>query len=92
MILRGLVITCRQAGAVTICTKNKYCLFGKIKDGVVYLTALGKIAKSCWSSIPAHYPHVHLDAFIIMPDHIHGIIFIDGNIALAKKSSRKNSV
>jgi REP element-mobilizing transposase RayT len=67
-----------QEGAyfVTICTKEKECIFGNIKDEVVRLSELGKIVKKEWENIPTRFPKVELDEFIIMPNHIHGIIII----------------
>ena len=61
---------------VTICTKNKKCWFGDITDGVMHLSAMGHIANSCWHEIPNHFPFVELGVFIIMPNHVHGIINI----------------
>jgi len=60
---------------VTICTKNRKCLLGNIVDGKMVLNKLGLIVKRCWHDLPNHYPNVILDEFIIMPNHIHGIIF-----------------
>jgi REP element-mobilizing transposase RayT len=63
---------------VTICTKNKEEHFGKIKDGKMILSKIGVIADRCWIEIPMHFPNVKLDEYIIMPDHIHGIVVIEG--------------
>jgi len=41
------------------------------------LSAIGEIAQQCWDQIPEHFPFVILDEFVIMPNHIHGIIIID---------------
>jgi hypothetical protein len=38
---------------------------------------LGKIAQSCWNEIPQHFPYVQLDSFVVMPNHVHGIIIIN---------------
>jgi len=65
---------------VTICTKNRENFFGKIKDQKMFLNEIGKIAKICWLEIPKHFPNVILDEFVIMPNHIHGIIIIDNPI------------
>ncbi len=62
--------------AVTICTKDKIEYFGKIKNGKMYLNQLGKIVEKCWLEIPNHFPFIFLDCYIIMPNHIHGIIEI----------------
>lgn len=68
-----------QAGLyfVTICCFNKECLFGEIKDSIMYLNQAGKIADKCWLDIPSHFPNVILHEHIIMPNHIHGIIELD---------------
>ncbi len=65
-----------QAGAyfITICTYERACLFGKIVDGKMTLNDAGRMVESCWQDIPDHFPHADLDEFVIMPNHIHGII------------------
>ncbi len=62
---------------VTICTKNMEPFFGNITDGKMNLSEIGKIAKKYWQEIPKHFPFVELNEFIIMPNHIHGIIGIN---------------
>jgi REP element-mobilizing transposase RayT len=62
---------------ITICTQNKKCYFGRIIGHEVQLSEIGKIARQCWVDIPIHFPHVSLDTFIIMPNHVHGIICIN---------------
>jgi len=67
-----------QAGAyfVTICTKDRACLFGDVADGVMRLNQMGHIVRQCWLAIPDHFPHVLLDEFVVMPNHVHGILVI----------------
>jgi REP element-mobilizing transposase RayT len=62
---------------VTICTKNKFHYFGEIENGNLLLNEIGLIAHTYWAEIPQHFDHVSLDEFVIMPDHMHGIICID---------------
>ena len=62
---------------VTICTYEKQCFFGNIIDRKMQLSTTGKIAHQYWSEIPQHSKHTYLDEFIIMPNHVHGIIIID---------------
>ena len=62
---------------VTICTKNRMPLFGEIAGGEMNLNFWGRITDECWQAIPDHYPHVSLDEYVIMPNHIHGIIVIN---------------
>jgi REP element-mobilizing transposase RayT len=59
---------------ITICCYQKSRLFGQLINGKVILNDAGKIANQCWLNIPIHFPDVILHEFIIMPDHIHGII------------------
>lgn len=63
---------------VTVCTKDRAERFGAIKNGRMVLNQYGKIVSECWSQIPDHYPGVSLDEWVIMPNHIHGIVMIVG--------------
>ncbi|WP_107788026.1 transposase [Nitrosomonas ureae] len=71
-----------QAGAyfITICTHDRMPLFGEIVDGVMVLNTAGQIVEKCWGAIPEHFPQVTLDEFVIMPNHVHGIITIGTNV------------
>src|SRR3970040_2736432 len=62
---------------VTICTNNMECVLSRITYGKVVLTGIGNIAKRLWLEIPEHFKNVELDEFIIMPNHIHGIVIIE---------------
>ena len=62
---------------VTICTANRNLFFGDIVDGEVVLSDLGQIANICWRAIPEHCPNAFLDEYVIMPNHIHGVVIID---------------
>ncbi len=67
-----------QSGAyfVTTVTHQRECLFGEIENGIMRLNNAGKIVQTVWLGLPNHYSHVELGAFIIMPNHAHGIIII----------------
>jgi REP element-mobilizing transposase RayT len=67
-----------QPGAyfLTINTHKKEHLFGRVVDGVVQLSPVGEIAQEQWLKIPDHFSNVVLDAFVIMPNHLHGILLI----------------
>jgi REP element-mobilizing transposase RayT len=69
-----------QAGAyfATICTQDRACLFGEIVSGEMHLNDAGRMVKTVWDEIPVFYPGVDIDAFVIMPNHIHGIIVLVG--------------
>lgn len=80
--LRGYDYT--QAGAyfVTILTHNRECLFGDVADGAMRVNAFGQIVAECWDALPTHFPNVELDAFVVMPNHVHGVIVIAGGAPL----------
>lgn len=61
---------------VTIGVQNHECIFGEIKNTIMHLNETGKIAHQYWREIPDHFPHARIDKFIIMPNHVHGIIQI----------------
>ena len=67
-----------QAGAyfVTICTQNRECLLGEIVEGEMRLNAAGNVAADSWAWLADQYDYVELDHWVIMPNHIHGIIVI----------------
>jgi REP element-mobilizing transposase RayT len=62
---------------ITICTKNREHFFGDIKDGKMELSHLGIIADILWHEIPNHSKFVELGDFVVMPNHIHGILILD---------------
>ncbi len=69
-----------QAGAyfITICAQNRLCRFGTITEGAMGLNDAGRAAADCWLQIPDHFPNVELDGWVVMPNHIHGIVIIVG--------------
>ena len=78
--LKGYDYSQNGAYFVTICVQNRECLFGKIRNGNMVLNDAGKMIEKYWREIPEHYPNVILDAFVIMPNHMHGILIIDNNV------------
>jgi putative transposase len=62
---------------ITICTQHRQCWFGHIQNGNRILSEIGNMANRYWQDIPIHFPFVKLGEFIVMPNHIHGIIIID---------------
>lgn len=67
-----------QAGAyfVTMVTYQREPLFGEIANGEMRLSPMGQIAEEHWRAIPDHFPYVELGAYVVMPNHVHGIIVI----------------
>lgn len=62
---------------VTICTHNRHRFFGNIENGEMILSSVGSIAYDLWSLIPDQFEYAELGDFVIMPDHIHGILIIN---------------
>jgi putative transposase len=81
----------RGAYFITICTKGRVKYFGTIKNGCMKLSDAGKIAERCWDELPEHFPNIVIDEFVIMPNHVHGIIIIVKNISSGSKDSIENS-
>ena len=69
-----------QAGVyfVTVCARNRRCLFGEIGNGAMHLNKLGSMARECWLEIPCHFPGVELHAHVVMPNHLHGVLALFG--------------
>ena len=61
---------------MTICAHNKECVFGRVVDGQMHANEFGQIVASCWLDACHHYPSARPDIFIVMPNHVHGIIEI----------------
>ena len=64
---------------VTICTKDRNHCFGEITDGKMQLSPVGVIADVLWYELKNHFDNIELDTFIVMPNHIHGIIAINND-------------
>jgi REP element-mobilizing transposase RayT len=62
---------------VTICTKDKECVFGSIMNGKLDLNEKERVVDRCWKGIPEHFSCVSLGEYVIMPNHFHGIIIIN---------------
>jgi len=78
-----------QPGAyfVTIVAHQHLCIFGKITDGRVDLSDIGKIVEETWHEIPEHFPNVINEPVVIMPNHMHGVIVIQGQSSRATRGS-----
>jgi hypothetical protein len=81
-----------QPGAyfVTICIQDRAYLFGEIVDGEMRLNDAGRMVHGVWHDMPHHYRGVDIDAFVVMPNHIHGIIILVGAGPSACPGTRGN--
>ena len=68
-----------QAGAyfVTIVAQGRLCLFGEVSDAAMRLNDAGRMAWRVWETLPLRFPSVELDYFVVMPNHVHGVIFLN---------------
>ena len=79
-----------QPGAyfVIICTYMRECLFGHIEDGVIYYTIFGEIVQQEWSRSEEIRSEIQLDLFVVMPNHLHGIIVITHSDGIVEAHGR----
>lgn len=59
---------------VTLCADERRRIFGRLVGEAIELSDVGQAAEACWRAIPEHFPDVELGAFVVMPDHVHGIV------------------
>jgi len=76
---------------VTVCTRERQCLFGAVMDGQMQLNAAGQILQSVWESLPQFYEGVESDAFVVMPNHVHGIIIIRAAVGAIHESPLRSA-
>jgi len=62
----------------TICVQGHKCLFGKFANGQICLNEYGRIIDKNWQWLAEQYDYVHLDRYVVMPNHMHGIIILKG--------------
>jgi REP element-mobilizing transposase RayT len=77
--LKGYDYTSQGAYFITIVAQSRKCLFGEIIEGEMILNEAGQMIVKWWNKLPNKFPHVILGAFVVMPNHFHGIIIIQKN-------------
>ncbi len=85
--LKGYDYTLPGGYFVTLCTHHRQNLFGQVVVGEMCLNQLGKIVESVWLEIPEHDPAVLLDEYMVMPDHFHGILFLNPGKSVERRAS-----
>ena len=70
-----------QAGAyfVTIVAQDRRCLFGDVVEGKMRLNPAGQMVQTVWDEMPNNYPNVETDLFVVMPNHVHGVIVLEAS-------------
>ena len=66
---------------VTVCSHDKKCVFGHIGDNKMVLNNIGLLVEKQWLALPEKYTNISLDAYVVMPNHFHGIVTIDNPVA-----------
>ena len=90
--LQGFDYSEEGAYFVTVCTQNRECLFGDVVDGAIHLNDAGRLVRTVWDELPARCPGVCLDAFVVMPNHVHGIlVFVGAGLALPLKGAASSA-
>jgi putative transposase len=80
----------KQAGAyfITVCTQDRACFFGNVVDGEMLSSDSGRVAQAAWSDLPGRFQNINLDEFVVMPNHIHGIILVGTQFIAPTNSSQ----
>ena len=76
MRLRGFNYAQPGAYFITVSTHNRVCLLGDVLDDKMHLSEAGRLAQAVWEGLPTHYPHIRLDAWVVMPNHVHRIVML----------------
>jgi REP element-mobilizing transposase RayT len=76
--LPGFDYTSPGAYFITVCTHHRASLFGTVADGRVHLSPAGDIVRMVWQALPVHFPDMDVDAMVVMPNHLHGILLLRG--------------
>lgn len=77
--LQGYDYAAVGAYFVTVCTHGRWCLFGEVVDEEMQLSSAGKMVEEVWQALPKRSPAIQTDEFVVMPNHVHGIVMINDN-------------
>ncbi len=88
--LKGYDYSRPGAYFVTICAQNHECLFGEIQERRMILNEAGCMVQAVWHELPQHYPDVDVDAFVVMPNHVHGIIVLKSIVGAGPRATGHN--
>ena len=83
--LLGFDYSGESAYSVTICTRERECLFGAVVDGKMRLNDVGRVVQTIWGGLLERFPTIESDAFVVMPKHVHGILLVGAALAPPKR-------
>ena len=75
--LKGFDYTSAGAYFVTVVTRGRACVFGEVAGDEMRLSQSGEAAAACWLDLPRHFATVALDVWVVMPNHLHGIVVVN---------------
>ena len=73
---------------VTVCADRRRCLFGRIEKNEMVLSGLGEAVRKCWIEIPHHFPNIEIETYVVMPNHLHGILALNPKLPDAFRRPR----
>ena len=77
---------------VTICTRNRECVFSDVVDGKMKLSRIGQLVQIAWNDLLERFHNLELDEFAVMPNHVHGIIIIvEAGLALPNQGAASSA-
>ena len=88
--LEGYDYTLPGVYFVSMISYRRVCIFGEIAKGMVEFSLVGDLVNNCWLSIPNHFESTTLDEYVLMPNHLHGIIFINESPGKGKAFAKDN--
>lgn len=74
--LKGYDYSCAGAYFVTVCVQDRACLLGDVSGIEMVTNPAGEMVRTVWEELPSSYPGVDIDEFVVMPNHVHGIIVL----------------
>jgi REP element-mobilizing transposase RayT len=77
--LAGFDYSQPSAYAFTVLVEDRRCCLSRIRDGTSQISPAGEIVVGAWHRLEERFPTIMLDAFVVMPNHVHGIVFLGGN-------------
>ena len=77
---------------VTVCVQGRESLFGEIVSGKVVLNRAGRSVEWTWASLPRHYAHAAVDEFVVMPNHVHGILILGELASGSSETPRRHGL
>lgn len=83
--LKGFDYTVSGAYFITICTYERECWLGDVIDETFHPSQYGDVVDVAWKDLPSHYSTIELDAFVVMPNHVHGIILLGDSVGAGFK-------